>query len=144
MRTLSRRNNDMFPALSSFFDDFLFNDQGSRESTLPSINVKESNDDYLLEVAAPGMKKDDFKIELNDDVLTISSEKQQTNEEKDSEGNYTRREFSYQSFTRSFTLPSQKIMGDNIQAKYTDGILYITIPKREEAKKKPSRVIDIS
>src|SRR5699024_5061213 len=108
----------------------------------PSVNIKETKDNFVVEVAAPGMRKEDFKIELDNNIMTISSERSETEGDKDKEGNYTRREFSYQSFQRSFTLPNT-IQGENVSAQYKDGVLNIVIPKREEAKQKPSRIIEI-
>jgi HSP20 family protein len=152
MKSLLRSNGSLFPALPSLlegfidrdlFDSSLSNWRGEG-SSLPAVNIRETEDAFEIEMAAPGMKRDDFKIELDNQLLTISSERQNTEEEKDKQGNFTRREFSYQSFQRSFTLPENKIKGDNIQAKYNDGILLITVPKAENAKKKPLRKIAIS
>ena len=95
----------------------------------------------MIEVAAPGMKREDFKIELDNDVLTISSNREERQEEKD--GNYTRKEYSYQSFQRSFSLPQNSVKVDEIKANYVDGILKITIPKTEDAKKKPAKQITV-
>jgi len=106
------------------------------------VNIKEDADAYKVEVAAPGFEKDDFKVELNHDLLTVSSEKKIENETKEGEV-FTKREFSYQSFSRSFTLP-QTADGERIKASYKKGILQITIPKKEEAKQKPARKIEIS
>ena len=92
-------------------------------------------------MAAPGFSKDEFRIELNNDLLTISSEKKVENETKEGE-NFTRREFSYQSFSRSFTLPNT-VNSDKIGAKYENGILKVLIPKKEEAKPKPAKQIKI-
>ena len=89
----------------------------------------------------PGLKKDDFKIELENDVLTISSQKEVEEEKVDD--NYKRREFRYSSFKRTFSLPENKVDGDKVKAKYVDGVLHITLPKREEAKPKPIRTIQI-
>ena len=111
---------------------------------MPAVNVRESNDEFMIEVAVPGMKRDDFKVELDNNVLTISSSKEEKAEEKNRAGEYTRREFSYQAFQRSFSLPEAKVEGGKISAKYTDGILYVTVPKREEAKMKPVRQIAVS
>ncbi len=94
-------------------------------------------------MAAPGMEKKDFKIELDGNALTISSEKQDEREEKEGES-YNRKEFSYQSFYRIFHLPKEVIDADKINAKYQHGLLSLVIPKREEAKQKPARLIDIS
>ena len=88
------------------------------------------------------MEKDDFKINFKNNVLTISSEKKGEHEEK--KDNYTRKEFSYQSFQRSFTVSDNVVEGDKIAAKYNNGILNITLPKREEVKPQPEREIKIS
>ncbi len=112
------------------------------ETTVPAVNVKETDSEFLLELAAPGMSKKDFDINLENDVLTISSEHKEGEEKKD--GDYTRREFSYQSFQRTFTLPENMVDGDKIDAKYKDGILQLKLPKLEHAKKKPPRQIDIT
>jgi HSP20 family protein len=152
MNSMVRSNNTLFPTIPSLFDDFFTRDWLDSSlanwkvsgATLPAVNVKESNDDFQIEVAAPGMTRDDFKVELDNNVLTISSEREQKNEEKDEKGNYTRREFSYQSFQRSFSLPESKVLGDKISARYSDGILYVTVPKSEEAKVKPAKQIAIS
>jgi len=132
--------------LDRFFDGDLFNwsnrNFSQTNTTLPSVNIKEDADAYKVEVAAPGFEKDDFKVELNHDLLTVSSEKKIENETKEGEV-FTKREFSYQSFSRSFTLP-QTADGERIKASYKKGILQITIPKKEEAKQKPARKIEIS
>ncbi len=108
---------------------------------MPAVNITEGKDDYKIEVAAPGLKKDDFKISLDNNVLNISSEKEVKNETTDE--NVLRREFSYSSFSRSFTLP-ESVNGDKIKASHNDGILSILIPKKDEAKVKPVRDIKIS
>ena len=110
-------------------------------TTLPSVNIKENKDLFTVEVAAPGFNKTDFNIELNNDILTISSEKEEQNELKENE-RISKQEFSYQSFTRSFTLP-ELVEDENISAKYENGILSISIPKKEEAKPKPVKQIEI-
>ena len=86
-------------------------------------------------MAVPGLKKEDFKINIDRNILTISSESQTENEERDEKKNYTRREFNYQSFTRSFTMPSDIVDVERIEAKYDNGILKLAVPKRENAKK---------
>jgi len=139
--------SDQFPSMfNRFFDDNMLDwtnrNFSDTNTTLPSVNVKENTDEYMVEVAAPGFEKNQFKIELNNDVLTISSEKKFENETKDEE-RVTRKEFSYQSFSRSFTLPTL-VERDKINAKYEKGILSITIPKKEEAKPKPTKQIKIS
>ena len=152
MKSLVKSNGTYFPTVPSLFDDLfnrdwldssLANWRGNGAS-LPAVNVMETNDDFKIEVAAPGMKRDDFKVELDNNVLTISSERQNSSEEKDSNGNYSRREFSYQSFQRSFALPENRVLGDKITARYVDGILHVTVPKSEEAKVKPARQIAVS
>jgi HSP20 family protein len=145
--TLARRNEGYFP---SFIDRFLNNDLmdwnqtnfSGTNTSLPAVNVKETDDDYFIEVAAPGMSKKEFNVNFQNNVLTISSEKQDEKEEKDD--SYTRREFSYQSFQRSFTVPGNDVDSDKISASYENGILKIKLPKREEVKPKPAREIKIS
>ena len=150
MKTLLRTTDGLFPALPALIEDFFNRDlldssnmnwRGSG-ATMPSVNIIESNDDFRIEVAAPGMKRDDFKIELDNNVLTIASHVEVKKEENDKL--FTRREFNYQSFQRSFALPENKVEGEKITAKYADGILYVTVPKKEEAKVKPARQISIS
>jgi HSP20 family protein len=148
--TLMKRSQNWYPTFPSFFDKFFdgnlmdWNNSNfsSTDTTLPAVNVKENNDAFMIEVAAPGMTKDDFKLNYDNGRLTISSERK--NEKKDEGENYTRREFSYQSFQRSFTVPENIVSGDKISANYKDGILIINLPKREEVKPKPSREIKIS
>jgi len=141
------RFSNQFPRLfDRFFEGDLF-DWSNRNfsdtnTTLPSVNIKESTDAFDVEVAAPGFSKDEFRIELNNDLLTISSEKKVENETKEGE-NFTRREFSYQSFSRTFTLPNT-VNSENIGARYENGILKVSIPKKEEAKPKPAKQIQVS
>jgi len=148
--TLMRKSDNLWPSFPSLIDSLFSRDMmdwnntnySTTNTTLPAVNIRETKDDFQIEVAAPGMEKKDFNINLENDTLTISSEKQKENT---SEGdNYSRREFSYQSFQRSFTLPEHLVDGEKIAAKYSDGILKITLPKREEAKPKPARQIKIS
>lgn len=110
-------------------------------TTLPSVNIKENADEFKVEVAAPGFGKDDFKLHLDNDLLTILSEKREENETQDGE-RFTKREFSYQSFSRSFTLP-QSADAERIDASYENGILRVIIPKKEEAKPQSARLIEI-
>jgi len=124
-------NGDLFPR---------FLDSESRQS-LPAVNIIEGKDDYRIEVAAPGLNKEDFKVNLENNVLTVSSEKEETQEDKDEK--VMRKEFSYYSFSRSFTLPLT-VNSEKIRATHKDGILQVIIPKKEEAKEKPSREIKIS
>jgi HSP20 family protein len=103
-----------------------------RTMNVPAVNITERKDDYLVSLAAPGLKKEDFKINLEGNMLTISSEKEEKNEEKDEK--YTRQEYSYSSFERSFTLPDE-VNQDKIDAHYQDGVLNLVLPKKEEAKR---------
>jgi HSP20 family protein len=152
MKTLVKNNGTLFPAIPSLFDDFFNRDWldsslaswKSTGTTLPAANVKESNDLFTIEIAAPGMKRDDFKVELQNNVLTISADLQHEQENNMGDQQYTRREFSYNSFQRSFSLPENMVEGSKISARYDNGILYISVPKREEVKVKPPRLISIS
>ena len=147
--SLIRRNN-LLPSMG-LFDDFWTRDlmnwglgnNSNTNTTIPAVNVKETADHFEVEMAAPGMKKEDFRIELNGNQLTISSERSEQNEEKN-EDFYSKREFSYQSFQRTFQLPKDVVDSDNIAAHYENGVLKMLIPKKEEAKKKAPRQIQIS
>ncbi len=144
------RRNELFPSFPKLFGDFFDKELtdwsnsnfSPTNTTLPAVNIKDEEDKFVVEVAVPGMNKKDFKIDLNDNMLTISSEKEHKNESDDE--SYTRREYSYQSFTRTFTLPDNIVDADKISAKYENGELKITVPKKEEAKPKPPREIKIS
>lgn len=125
----------------NFFSDRYFGNNVF--ASTPAVNVVENKDGFRIEVAAPGMKKDDFKINLNHNHLVISAQKQEETAEDNQEQKYARREFSYSSFQRTFTLP-QSVDGEKVEASYTDGILHVTLPKREEAKVKPAREISIA
>jgi HSP20 family protein len=146
--TLIRRTEN-YPAWSNLFNEFLNHDwidwthrnYSDTNTTIPSVNILEDQDGFKIEVAAPGLNKSDFKIEVNQGILKISSEKQEERESGE-ESRYSRREFSYQSFSRSFNLPGT-VESDKIEAKYENGILSVSIPKRDEAKPKPVRMIDI-
>jgi len=146
---LAKRNWNNFSLFSPMFDNYnpeLLNwdnkNYSSTSTTVPAVNIKENGDTFEVEVAAPGMAKDDFKVTLDGNLLTIASAKEEQNEEH--KDNYTRREFSYQSFQRSFELQKDVVDQDNIQARYENGMLRLTIPKKEEAKQKEPRLIEIS
>ena len=125
--------------VNNFFDNEY--DFFGRKNSDPGANIIENDDNFSLELAAPGMKKDDFRISLENNILTISAEME---DEKREEGkNYTRREFYYGSFTRSFTLP-RTIELEKIKADYADGILKLTLPKKEDAKLGLKKEIKIS
>lgn len=134
--------SDFIPSLfEEFFKDFPFGGSLSTElRTIPKINIAETEKTFEIEVAAPGYKKEDFKIELNDNVLTISSEKK---EEKKEEGkDYHRREFNYSCFSRSFIVPDQ-VDADKIHAVYENGVLNVTLPKKDEYITKKNKMIEI-
>jgi HSP20 family protein len=133
---------NQYPALTDLFESLeknFFNNEEKFEGTIPAVNIKEDNDKFVLEMAAPGMKKNDFHINVEKDVLTISSEHKEEKEEK--KENYARREFYYNTFSRSFNLP-ENINLEGIKADYKNGILNIVLPKKEETK--VSREIKIS
>ena len=142
MKTLAKTNGDLFPSvLNDFFDtdrffgtDFLGNNLNFPATKwMPSVNITETPKDFKINLSAPGMKKSDFKINLENNILTIMAEKE---EEKNTEDKrFTRREYSYGSFSRSFTLP-EYVKSEKIDAKYEDGILELMIPKNEEEWKK--------
>ncbi len=127
--------------LDSFFEKNLSNFVGSDQFvSQPSVNIVEGPDKFRIEMAAPGYDKNDFHIELDNDVLTISVQKQE--EQVDENENFVRREFNYTSFQRSFQLP-ETVNADQISANYENGVLVIELPKKEEAKEKPARKIDV-
>ena len=129
---------ETFPTL---FDDFFrpwneWFDNGSvmnRSLNIPAVNITENKDHFNVSLAVPGMKKDDFNIDIEGNMLTISCEKEEKKEEKDKK--YTRKEFNYSSFSRSFTLP-EDVNKEKIEAHYEDGVLKMNLPKKEEAKKR--------
>ena len=138
--TFTRRSYRPF-YMSNLFDDDFFPVLQNRTSSMPAVNIREDEKKYNLELAVPGMEKKDLKIDINEDVLTISSEsRQETEENKDG---YKRKEFSYSSFCRSFYIP-ENVNRDSIEANYKDGILTISLPKQEEEKSKITRQISIS
>jgi len=128
-----------------FGNDFLDNIFNSNFSAVnvnvPAVNIVETKENFRIEIAAPGLEKGDYKIELHNDLLTISSEKKSEHEEKNEK--FMRKEFSYASFKRSFIIPDSANV-DSINASYKNGILNVTIPKKEEAKEKATRQISIN
>jgi HSP20 family protein len=134
--------------LPAMFDDFFTRDlfRPSFSNTgvsTPAVNIIETPDDFRLEMVAPGMKKENFNLELQDNILNISYDHEDNREGVRRDWKYTTREYNYHSFTRSFSLP-ESVESEKIEAKYEDGILNIIIPKTEDAKGKPSRQITIS
>ncbi len=141
------KRTDSLPFL---FDDFFNTDWLGGTSNVrrigfntPAVNVRETDNDFTLELATPGLSKEDFDIELDNDVLTISSETKSEEETKNNEGRYTRKEFNYRKFKRSFSLPDTVDI-NGVDASYRDGVLLVTLPKKEEAKIQPKRLIEIS
>ena len=140
---LAKRNmaNRAFPSvMDEMFKDLLGGTQYMHKS-VPPVNIRETEDSFTVELMAAGMKKEDFNIEIDNDLLTISAEVKTENNEEN--GKFTRREFSFASFKRSFTLP-ETVKEEDINAAYEDGILKITLPKKEEALPKAKRLIEIS
>ena len=140
------KTSERFP---TFFDDFFkpwnewFDNENnflSRQVRMPSVNITENKDQYNVSLAVPGMKKDDFKIDVDGNMLTISCEKDETKEEKDKR--YTRKEYSYSSFSRSFTLPDE-VNREKIDARYEEGLLKISLPRKEEVKKFAAKQIAV-
>lgn len=155
MNSLIKLNSNgkkgLFPELPSLFDDFVtrdffnlptFNLLGANR--MPAVNIKETDSAFELEMAAPGMNKKDFKIEVEHNNLIISAQHQAEKEEKDEDGKYTRREFSFQSFRREFQLPENNVNEDDITANYKNGLLQILVPKMESNKPKLLKEIAIS
>ncbi len=140
MVLMKRKEN--WPTFGDVFSDFYTpNSPGGLNSQIPSTNVKEKDDEFVVEVAAPGLEKDDFQIDVDDDTLSVRAEKKE--EKKDEEKDYTRVEYNYSNFERTFNLPST-VKGEDISANYKNGILNLHLPKNEEAKKKGKRQISIT
>jgi HSP20 family protein len=141
MNLIKRNSNVIFPALLDeiFKPDWNGGIQNFN-TTIPAVNIKESETDFKLELFAPGMKKEDFNIEIDQRTLSISSEKQAETEENNEK--YSRKEFSFTSFKRTFNLP-ETVNFDAIEANYESGILNLRLPKKEEALPKPKRMIEI-
>lgn len=146
--SLIKRNPDNW--LPSVFDDMFKTDWlgGTTNvnrigTSIPAVNIREDDNAFSVEVAAPGKSKEDFNIELNNDVLTISSEERKEDETSENDGRFTRKEYSYSTFKRAFGLPDS-VDSEKIAASYKDGVLEIKLPKREEAKVQAKRMIDIS
>lgn len=147
--TLSNRNlTGNYPNVSNWLDDIfnrelpsVFTSNFNTGLSLPKVNIKETADAFMVEMAVPGLKKSDFHIDLDNQLLSISTETKEESEHK--ECSYTRREFGYSSFKRTFNLP-ESVNDEKINANYENGILSILLPKKEEAKQKPARSIKIS
>ena len=138
--TITRRSYKPF-LWSSLFDDDFFPVVSGRSTSMPAVNIREDEKRFTLDLAVPGIDKKDLKIEINEDVITISSE--QKMEKEENRDDFKRREFSYSAFCRSFYLP-ENVNKEKIEANYKDGILSVVLPKDQEEKAKLSREVKIS
>lgn len=129
--------NDFFKPWNEWFDKGSF---PGKALSIPAVNITENKDHYEVSLAAPGLKKDDFRIDVEGNMLTISSEKEENKEER--EKSFTRKEYNYSSFSRSFTLPDE-VNKEKIEARYEDGVLKLTLPCKEEAKKTSAKKIAV-
>ncbi len=156
MNSLIRKkgNGDGFPSLrtklSDLFDiDHFFNDlilsrplvEGSKFGRLPATNIRETEKEFVVELAAPGLKKDDFLVDLNNGCLEIRVEKEEETEDKEEQ--FTRREYNYSVFFRSFELP-ETVNTEKIKAEYKDGVLKVRLPKLEEAKRNSTKKVTVT
>jgi HSP20 family protein len=138
--TITRRSFKPF-YMANLFDDDFFPTFSGRTSSMPQVNIREDEKNYVLELAVPGIDRENLKIDINEDVLTISSEMK--NEQEENRDGYKRKEFSYSSFCRSFYIP-ENVNKEKIEANYKDGILNVSLPKQEEEKTKITRQVKIS
>ena len=138
--TMTRRSFRPF-YMPNFFDDDFFPGLSNRSSSMPAVNIREDEKNYILDLAVPGIDKKDMKIDINEDVLTISTETK--NETEENREGYKRKEFSYSSFCRSFYIP-ENVNSDKIEANYKDGVLTVGLPKQEEEKSKITRQVKIA
>lgn len=147
MTTVTKTNNLVKPGIyNNILDKFYRNNfnewwNENQMETVPAVNIKENKDNFSIEMAVPGMKKDDFKVQVDGDLITISSESE--TETKEEAKNYSKREYNYSSFSRSFTLPDSANT-DKINANYADGVLKLSIAKKEEAAKAIAKKITVS
>lgn len=143
MNLIKRSNSFDFPL---FMDEFLkpdwFGGQHQNFQNLPSVNIEDLETEFRIDFAVPGMKRDDFTIEIENNQLTISTKSKSETDEKSENGNFTRREFNFSAFKRVFTLP-KSVNIDDINANYENGLLKVSLPKKEEALPKPKRLIEI-
>ena len=142
--TLVRRTNRNLDSLMNDFmgGDFFMNQNGMYcgHKTLPAVNIIEDENQYLIELAAAGLKKEDFTIELNNGRLSVSAKPV----EGEDKVKYTQREFNYAGFNRTFAVPKQKVDDGAISASYVNGVLRVALPKREEVKPKPARIVEVA
>lgn len=149
--TIARLSDNLYPSFPSFLNRFFEGDLmdwnrsnfAGTNSTLPAVNIRENDDEFVIDVAVPGMKKDQINVDYENGRLTIASEVKEEKVEG-SKDSFTRKEFSYSSFQRSFSIPENTVDGEKIKASYNEGILHIILPKRDEIKPKPPRQIKIN
>lgn len=149
--TIARLSDNLYPSFPSFLNRFFEGDLmdwnrsnfAGTNSTLPAVNIRENDDEFMIDVAVPGMKKDQINVDYENGRLTIASEVKEEKVEG-SKDSFTRKEFSYSSFQRSFSIPENTVDGEKIKASYNEGILHIILPKRDEIKPKPPRQIKIN
>lgn len=146
MSLVKRNEKGLFPSFDALWDDFLGNDFFKKRfelgTSMPAVNIKETDEEYLLEAALPGLKREDIQVDVENGVMTIQSSSKANKEEKDGE-RVTRREYSYSSFSRKFSMPENAVE-ERISANYTDGVLKISIPKQQGDTNQPKRSINIS
>ncbi|MDX1907832.1 MAG: Hsp20/alpha crystallin family protein [Bacteroidia bacterium] len=133
----------LFPGFPAVFDELFYPEWSNTSFNTPAVNIHEDNNGFTLEVAAPGLTKENFKLELNHRSLKISASRESQAEEQDEKGRYTRREFNYAAFSRSFTLP-ETIDTAQISAAYENGVLLVKLPKRTEARTQAPRIVEIN
>jgi HSP20 family protein len=141
MNTYAKSLRPVFNTYPSLLDSFLNDFTKTKESIFPAVNIAETNDAFILELAVPGIKRDTIKVNIDNNMLIISNVTDETAEERNE--NFKRVEFNYSSFERSFRLP-KSVDTDKIEATYDDGVLHLNLPKREEAKPKEPRLIEVT
>jgi len=142
-QALAKLNERMPTVFDDFFKPWNEMFEGGfwgKTMNIPAVNIVENKDEFVVSLAAPGLKKEDFKIDVDGNMLTISSEKEETKEEK--ERKFTRKEYNFMTFSRSFTIP-EEVFRDKIEAKYEDGVLRILMPRKEEVKKLTAKHIAV-
>lgn len=143
LKTLARPSS-FTSMLSDFFEpwnEWFMDGTAGKALTLPRVNITEDKNSYCMSLAAPGLHKKDFKIDIDGNLLTVSAQKEENKEDKDE--TYTRKEYNYSSFSRSFTMPDEVEM-DKINANYDGGVLKLTLPKNEKALKSQQKVIPVN
>lgn len=148
MSLIKHNHNSLFPKFSTLWEDFFGRDVSDKDkgrlttAHVPAVNIEESKKAFQLSLAVPGMHRSDFKIDVSGGILSISAQKEEKQDEKDTEGRYTRREFSYHAFSRSFALPSEADE-ESITAQYKEGILAIHIPKKKHVQTQDTQQIEV-